>query len=136
MNVKIKDKNTGKTILNTQVNSEQGYVYAATESVSSSVQKNFNSFENSKPQNQTTSRPTNTTANSGNTVKVQTTTTVTTTNKASNVSIKMKNPEEFYIGKVKNKAKHNSMYLRGSMNRWGLDNKIIMNRFKVLFRRE
>ena len=61
-------------------------------------------------------------------MKVQTTTTVTTTNNASNVSIKMKNPEEFYIGKVKNKAKHNSMYLRGSMNRWGLDNKIIMNK--------
>ena len=40
----------------------------------------------------------------------------------------MKNPEEFYIGKVKNKLKYNSMYLRGSMNRWGFDNKIIMNK--------
>ena len=40
----------------------------------------------------------------------------------------MKNPEEFYIGKVKNKAKHNSMYLRGSMNMWGFAYKIIMNK--------
>ena len=127
MNVKIRDKNTGKTFLNTQVNAEQGSVYAATESVSSTVQKNFNTFESSKPQTQ---RSTNTTANtnSGNTVKVQTSTTVNTNNSTSSVSIKMKNPEEFYIGKVKNKAKHNSMYLRGSMNRWGLDNKIIMNK--------
>ena len=31
-------------------------------------------------------------------------------------------------GKVKNKLKYNSMYLRGSMNRWGFDNKIIMNK--------
>lgn len=127
MNVKIRDKNTGKTFLNTQVNAEQGSVYAATESVSSSVQKNFNTFESSKPQTQ---RSTNTTANtnSGNTVKVQTSTTVNTNNSTSSVSIKMKNPEEFYIGKVKNKLKYNSMYLRGSMNRWGLDNKIIMSR--------
>ena len=128
VNVKIRDKNTGKTFLNTQVNAEQGSVYATTETVSSSVQKNFNTAEASKPQ--TPSRSANSTSNesSSNTVKVQTTTTVTTTNNASNVSIKMKNPEEFYIGKVKNKAKHNSMYLRGSMNRWGLDNKIIMNK--------
>ena len=127
MNVKIRDKNTGKTFLNTQVNAEQGSVYAATESVSSSVQKNFNTFESSKPQTQ---RSTNTTANtnSGNTVKVQTSTTVNTNNSTSSVSIKMKNPEEFYIGKVKNKLKYNSMYLRGSMNRWGFDNKIIMNK--------
>ena len=119
LNVKIKDKNTGKTILNTQVNSEQGSIYATTENVSSSVQKNFNQFENSSVSKQPVPKTT---------VKTTQSSYVSTSSVKSSESIKLKNPEEFYIGKIKNKLKHNSMYLRGSMNRWGFENKIIMNK--------
>lgn len=123
LNVKIKDKNTGKTILNTQVNSEQGYVFATTENVSSSVQKNFNQVETAPVSKQpvtTSTVKTNQTSNySNSSVTAQ-----------SSGSIKLKNPEEFYIGKIKNKLKHNSMYLRGTMTQWDAGKSVKMQKIK------
>lgn len=81
LNVKIKEKNTGKTILNTQVNSEQGSIYATTENVSSSVQKNFNQFENSSVSKQPVPKTT---------VKTTQTSNISTSSVKSSDSIKLK----------------------------------------------
>lgn len=121
LNVKIKEKNTGKTILNTQVNSEQGSIYATTENVSSSVQKNFNQFENSSVSKQPVPKTT---------VKTTQTSNVSTSSVKSSESIKLKNPEEFFLGKIKNKKSHNSMYLRGTMTKWDAGKSVKMQKIK------
>jgi len=129
LNVRIRDKNTGKTFLNTQVNAEQGTVYATTESVSSSVQNNMGSLGNVSPKSTSSSQTTNSTSKSANSsVKIQTSSTMTSSNTTKNLSIKMKNPEDFFAGKVKNKTKHNSMYLRGSMTSWAVEKSIKMKK--------
>lgn len=121
LNVKIKEKNTGKTILNTQVNSEQGSIYATTENVSSSVQKNFNQFENSSVSKQPVPKTT---------VKTTQTSNISTSSVKSSDSIKLKNPEEFFLGKIKNKKSHNSMYLRGTMTKWDAGKSVKMQKIK------
>ena len=42
----------------------------------------------------------------------------------------LKNPEEFFLGKIKNKKSHNSMYLRGTMTKWDAGKSVKMQKIK------